>query len=808
MSPTRCGTVLILCVGVIVLMVALSSGFLLAVAPQRGAGHTQAVMHLARMAAFSGRDHAIATLLQDHGTQPFTTLRGAWRQEFKALDGSNAPVSRWETQLGLKTPSADPQVNVSPRHRVLALLLEFGPDAVATYKGRGFHSVLGAEDDGDGIHPTARWHELDHLDLKLRSTDPSESSYTMRYAVEIVDGDALLRANPDYPDYANLPWEPDHDPARPRFPINPESGAPDEVEYLRYLAYTQRYARAAASMYGTRDARRDNLSPYIHGTDGFDLERTDLLSDGSLATNVGRYGEQGHRGVFGYLMRGERYRWNHWGGSFTGTPGQYIGSGRVADYGTVLSLFSYHDNGTQPIGYTDRLHAAVLSPYGHGLRDRDWEPADPASPLNGARADHPNVPWRVNLLTASEMVRERLLLGLSSHLRFEERKNGGRSSTTNLLGTGYPEHAPLSLDDGRYVELIGNTGQGGAARIDRGFRLGDTNGTDGQIFAASRGSYWWDAVAALAHTIELADRTWNRGWDATDPTVPDGLHDSRCLLDPTEADPAAVLDAIENEWLRLIGEDPSDPQRGLLSTRRSGFQVDVGYGENLWTPARVEPEADTRAMEYLLNDLRMSLLGRDARNFNADDANRDGIVDAADAESTCAGWWYRGERTWSFWYPGLDAVADPANTWLTRRTWYRMWYGASRLDSADPDHVPGTHNFLARWNGERWVEYVEGDPRFDRFLAINQPFLRHPGGVAWSATNRPIKPWSATGRFVVDRSRQWRIAVRGQVLDAVTRISVGQLELETTYMIVPDGGGDVGRSRIAHQRVHLHVDTE
>ena len=819
-QQNRTATVLIMSVAVIVLMVTMATAFLRAVSPQRGAGQRQLIQRLAHVAARSGQAHGIDAILDDYNNQSFTSLRGTWHRDFLPLASDLTPVETWEHSGDFsvaREAALNDDINVMPDDRILWMLSRWGLDSVPVYYGGGssFSRVLGAVDDDYERLPTARWHNMSYLDGSMlslidQSADEAEAlnnaQYIMRYASEILDADSHININPDYPNFPNIPGEPGYDNAQPSFFVHYNRADPDNLNYLKYQSYLQRFGRAIRSMHSTRDARSNNMHPYLYGYDRLDTERSDIALDGTQRTNAkAEYSIYSSRIMSEHFFRGDVTRWNTWANSHANRQQTFVYAGPVHSPWILPPVWD--GAGTQSIDYSLPQTAQVLQPYGHGLRDRSWDPSRPTSWLNGSANDNPNVPWNINALTASTYVRSHMLLGLSSHLTFQERINGSRSSQLNLFGEQYPDPFPLSLDDGRHVGFIGLDGDNGVSRIDFGFTMGGGTDTDGQILRATCNSYWWDAIAALGLSLERAQQVYNRQWDPTDNTVAGGsIYDPASFLDPSEGNPAVIQQYIESEWLRIIGENTTTPTTGLLASLEHGNAVTVGYGDTADKgTSRLEPGDNTRAMEYLLNDLRMSFFGSDALNFNGDDANRDGTVDQQDAESTRAGWWHNGVRVWSWWWDGILRTESNVNEWMEKPSWYRMWYGDSQMASP---YMSGLRNRIARWNGTEWQEYVAGDPEFDELLAINTPFLNDPQGAAWSSNNPPIKPWSATGRFFVGKSKLFRLVTRGQVYDNIIGRPSGEVNMESTFAIVEDPtSGDLNNSHVIYTRYHLNKNS-
>ena len=821
LTSQRRATVLIMSVAVIVLMVTMATAFLRAVSPQRGAGQRQLIQRLADVAARSAQAHAIDAILDDYNNQSFTSLRGSWHQAFLPLAADNNAVESWE-ESGItgtaRVAVLDDDINVLPENRLLWMLSRWGLDSVPVYAGKSssFSKVLGAIDDNDSSLPAARWYNLSYLDKNMlsiidQSADELEAlnnaQYIMRYAVEILDADSHININPDYPNFPNISGEPGYDNMQPSFPVHYDASDPDNLNYLKYQSYLQRFGRAIRSMHSTRDARSNNLHPYVYGYEPFDTERSDIALDGTQRGNSkATYSIFSSRIMSEYFFRGDVSRWNTWANSHDNKQQTFIYAGPVHSPWIIAPVWD--GSGTQAVDYSLPQTAQLLQPYGQGLRDQSWDPGRANSWHNGTSANNPNVPWNVNALTASVYVRSHMLLSLSADLMFQERGNGSRSSQMNLFGEQYPDPFPLSLDDGRHVDFIGLDGANGLSRIDFGFTMHGGTDTDGQILRASSNSYWWDAIAGLALSLQRAQEVFNRQWDPTNTTVASGsIYDPASLLDPSTTNPATIQLQIESEWLRIIGENLVDPSTGLLASLEHGNTVLVGYGDAADKKAsRLEPGDNTRAMEYLLNDLRMSFFGSAPLNFNGDDVNQDGVVDQADAESTCSGWWHNGVHMWSWWWDGVQRTEVVGNEWMQKPCWYRFWYGESQM--ATP-YMPGQRNRIARWTGTMWQEYIVGDPEFDALLAINTPFLNDPQGAPWSDINLPIKPWSASGRFFVGKSKLYRLISRGQVYDNIIGKASGEVNLETTFAIVEDPTtNNLEDSHVIYKRYHLNKNSD
>ncbi len=815
------GTVLIMSVAVIVLIVSLATAYLKAVSPQRGAGKRQVMQRMANNAANSAQAHAIAAILDDHNNLSYTSDQGRWRQDFFPVAADNTLVQPWEFEgatAAVRTPAYDDDLNVLPENRITYMMSLWALDAVPVYSSGAFHRILGAPNDYSTStragNPVSRWHNLDYLDKNLLSifdSSPDEATalndaqFIMRYSVEVLDADSHININPDYPQFLNIPSEPNYDSNLPNYPMHYDVADPDNTLYLKRQSYINRFARSIKSMHSTRDARASNLHQYLYGYSHTDTERVEIASDGGTRGNSkADHLIASHRHASENFFRGDVTRWDTWANSEDNKQQTFIYAGNVHSPWTIPSVFD--GAGTMSASYSTHTLAQLLTPYGAGMRDHSWDENNANSWLNGSSANNPNVPWRINLLTAPLHVRSHMLLGLSSHLMFEENLNGGRSSPYDLFGHHYPDAFPLSLDDGRHVRFIGGD-RNGAERIDFGFSLNTSTDANGTIFRPSRNSYWWDTVAALGLSIEVAQKVYNYRWSPVDDTVAQGsIYDPDCLLDINETDPAVILQLVEKDWLRILGEDYDNPSAGLLASLEHGNKRDVGYGDTASKMScRLEPGSNTRGMEFLLNDLRMSFFGSSALNFNGDDANDDGVVNVQDAESTRAGWWHNGTRMWSWWWDGVPRTSDSNNEWMTNPTWYRMWYGDSQMNTP---YSPGAHNRIARWTGTEWVEYIAGDTEFDDFLEINKPFINDPDGNPWSASNPPIKPWSATGRFFVGHSNLFRILVRGQIYDNITAEHAAEINFESTFAVIKDNSGNMDDSHILYKRYHINKNAE
>ncbi|NRA39043.1 MAG: hypothetical protein HRU15_12945, partial [Planctomycetes bacterium] len=521
-------------------------------------------------------------------------------------------------------------------------------------------AIFGAQ--ADITSPVARWYNVDYLDESMMSILPENATsadeaealenaqYITRYAAEIIDLDGLMRINPDYPSTPNLPGDHNYDNSKPSFPTDFDASNPADPNegYLKYQSYMNRYARSVLSMQSTREVRTTNAHMFHKGYDPLDLRITNARLDGGLMINSkGSVGPVSRRSSSSQMFRGAMYSWAFYDGGAARLK-EFSYAGKAHNYHTLGHYFQSHVLG---VGYIMYSEGQMFGPFGAGMRDQSWDDANVSSPVNGTAADNPNVPWRVNLLTSTSRVREMMILSLSSHIMFARDgdfpsgeagqpgfRNRAGSAAADLFGEHYPEAFPLGLDDGRDVLYIGAlkaketiTNASAEVRKVEGFKIGGTQDQSGFPLWSNRFSYWFDVVSALGKATESAYFAWNRDWDPrlrdkdgrTEAGPVKTKTDPGSLIRPSESDRDAMIQQVEEEFLRILGENLTNPSTGLLA----GNKVETGYGAPR-PMSQLYPSTNTRAMEYLLNDIRMSFFGTDARNFNADGDGSDDYAES------------------------------------------------------------------------------------------------------------------------------------------------------------------------------------
>ena len=404
---------------------------------------------------------------------------------------------------------------------------------------------------------------------------------------------------------------------------------------------------------------------------------------------------------------------------------------------------------------------------------------------------------------------------------------------TDLFGIGYPEPFPLSYDSGRNVPIIGDEekllGTDGALYIGPG---GMKNRSEYRRSGSEhpapscRLSYLADIGQALYTAIDCARTLWDdekalrvdKEFDST--LAPWGLHMYRgdannSLITPVDSSTTAdeMLSQVIRETYRILGEGPvldsvsgSNPATSMGSIDRTGVfdpngktllaggRTLVGAGSigNISFPnkkpspgsgdweisAQLEPSANTRAMEYVLNDLMISLFGKanpayvigskDYKNI-AVDFNGDGK-----AESTVTGWWDQsGNQVWSWWWDGLGPYVqvNPGDEYMKEGAWYRF---------------RGT-DILRKVNGE-WVPV----PDSGSFLSYNNIWLT--GSVEY-----PIKPFSKTGRLFIGRSKLMNGFIRAEVYDILNKKPLAVADRYFVYRMDPNNDEDFSDSHVIIQ---------
>ena len=877
------GSVLLLCIGAVVLMATLATYFITAVDLQREASKNIGMSHIVQMGQSTALSEVMQKILDEVASGKASSYQRSWRYDYHSVNVDGEPRYGWEGSWKLAGSAKLPRPGLVNDHRInldhkdgIDHIFNGLDDGNNYMQDRGTLALGIPIPQGASHYKTkqsfntfVRWNDLQFFNKNLREVPEADDPvYVLRYAALVYDNEGLMPINHNFPSL---------DPSDPfKGPPAYNPSIPDDEDYLHFQSYVNRYARALKSMVGGELVKIGNRSQsinaqnqYREGYDEYDLETlwvdaSGKLMDASFKSDARR--DTHLRTTIDSVFRGSGMA--RWSGSTDANYMTYNSGGPRTTPWDVNTAVRNESNYGQ-----DRNEALHLTPYGRGMRDDSWLGAEKGvnqiDSTKGA-ARNPNCPWRINVLTGSGNAVYAMLYGMSSHLR-----HGETSTVPNadLFGLNYPEAFPLAIDAGRDVKVIGelhpqeeldreawgnkgpNSGgpqamsnwnygtptsraksyaewvtglqwdissptvasflnvlpKSSGTELSYGGLPRDYN-TSNNIYRkyprrAYINSYWWDLHDSMMRTIMVANKAWNKrtpteesNYGAVDDTyvADDSSYIKRFSTGTiSQSDPAVMRLNFELEFLRIIGESlPTGGYTindGVLGSAVTGNVVTTGFGRTRGTrdfggtpkwrytftkyPSQLQPTANVRAMEYLLNDYRMSLLGSEALDFNGDGY----------AESTTNGWKLGGQTVWSWWWDGVHEVNDEAtNGWLTVPTWYRFYDGDANI---------------YRLEGANW-RALNGAER-TKLLAVNGAFLRTtwngtPGSVEdqWNGltvsgivSNGPIKNWSATGRFFIGPSKCFNYILKTQLLNLDTNIKA--FEISTHGVVDIDANRDV-----------------
>ena len=678
-----------------------------------------------------------------------------------------------------------------------------------------------------------------HIDPSLTPAEKADirrtSRYVLRYTAQALDLHSMQTIN------NNFPHELGSDS------IDRGSGSTDSVHYIRYQNYLRCYGRSIKSQRGVvaggeQPRRQDSQDPLdvetvgIQVEVGSDLQPKTVFNTVSPLHNDGRIKiERAFRG--GDLQWGRRR-----GNNFAPlSPGH---KGRVYTWSHLRSVFltssgrMWNTNNYIFTPYGDGMLDDELVASGSGDEvSTPWRVNLLSAPRNTLRA------MVYGLNSHSRHMNSWKTSG-NPDLDKDADDHNNKLHPTDLLGRDYPEAFPLSLDSGRDVPLMG---VGGAYRwipADGGddkvyadpdgyeystYRPGGTTkrvsfaiGASAQDLAApgTRLSYINDITVALRLAIDDARRLWDEEeplftGTQTNP-VPWGAflyrnNQNQSLIKPVTSSttPDDMLEQVLREIYRILGEgeirgshpaisigsidragnvDPSGKTllaggRTMVGSGSAGSLLNSANRGDWEISAKLSPSANTRAMEYVLNDFMISLFGKANPNYVigskdyaniAVDFNGDGK-----AESTVTGWWNQSdEQVWSWWWDGLGPYVrvDANNEYMKRGGWFRFTGG----------------KIYRQLDGDRWVEI----PDYANFITYNTIWLT--GNMTY-----PIKPFAKTGRFFIGRSKLFNGFVRGQVFDILNKKPLATSDRYFVYRIDPNDDDDFSDNHIIIQNDDL-----
>ena len=736
LNTQRYASALILVIMTLALMVTVAVSFMSIVGNRQGNAVAVALQTHAELAMQQSQAHVIRLLNEsmkeirdgDGNVNAFNTYRNApYLREFWPLVDEDA--NPWTDDRKPRTPTnkatLQPTTNTASAHPLIntnITLKDMRHTSSGTPNYYRWHNVAWLTGDLKRIDMDLSLPEADRIKLM------KSARYVVRYTAQVQDDNAFLAMNNNYPDTLSTGES-----------INRGSAATDSVHYIRQQNYLRNFGRSLKSMLSSsRAARQPRMQlrsdKNLTRNDPLDLETVSVNDYGSRLSHAAGPANSDVRTTAERMFRGGDLSY-----SGAGMP-NYMHKGRQYTW-LHATKFSYAYMGQ------------AFAPYAESIRDEDM-----ADVANGDPVGPVSTPWRVNMLTASNAPTLRIMLsGLSSHVRLNEVSH----HNADLFGLRYPEPFPLDFDAGRSHTLVSPSF--GRPKLDV---FWNSNGGGGY-----RNSYINDAVYALAFSIQLAKAVWGEG-----ASLHSSITSSGCYLDATTlTNTDAMTEQVMRETYRILGEHEVNAGAGSVRTGSflAGDEVTIGDGRSVNRNCQISPTANSRAMEYFLNDMMISLFGKANPDFTVGDAvtndsialdfNQDGY-----AESTVTGWYdhANGRRVWSWWWDGLGPyvrVADQ-NDYMKRPGWYRFYAG---------DATP------YRKIGGEW----KAVPDVATFYEYNDLWLKNGGSY-------PIKPFSKTGRLFIGKSRYFSAFMRAEVYDKRTELPVADVNRTFSYMLDPNNDGD------------------
>ncbi|MFW5828977.1 MAG: hypothetical protein ACOCXA_01835 [Planctomycetota bacterium] len=833
-NNTRASAV-VMCVGLVVLMATLATAFLATISRTRGAtrGHEQrAVLDL----ELDRLRHDVIAKLQaaglDHASD-ITVQSQDWYRDYQAVDvnGLHAWHIDWQDGGG---PSEDPAVNVpwTEDPRLDPMLTDGGFWQPAFPTGVYYQAGL----------PLVRRVERGDFSLDANLQPIMDASgntrdggrYEIRQVAMNLDANAMLSLHPDWP--VALP------------------GMAADEKVLSWASYAQHYGGMIRSQAAALSQAPTGISWHGHASDSpvffdawpFRRQIEGLGLDGELAhdklrdnANSDNYpaGNNGQRallyeGLFRRIGLAPR------AGILNSDKSTIYATGPTKNYATSWTQFA-------PTGlYTPQQLMGFGEQSQGGGKNFDVPPVYWFGFAPGLRAGQPgmtgdrqaacNTPWRINLLTATPATLQAMINSLSEATSLV----GGR----NPFGDHYPDPFPLRHNEGRFVPValekdsergyllmrdFGN-GQGGAMRY-------ATQGQAGKSDAAQH-SYLRDLRQALDLALFAQRVVYVLHTDSNQ--LADKLP-AACLLKTSEppTEPNEIIANLLDEVYRIMGEEVQGGSSGRPATSNGLLQKRTGPvgwpgGADSWrsnqqiehtirkinkprgesveylTADAVLPSGvNTRALEYALNDIMISLFGAanpawfragsaDEMAGRAVDFNGDGM-----AESTLTGWWDGSRRVFSFWWQGLgpeeglDAnVFNASNDlpsgvepWMLQPAWYRIY-------AADDVH--------RRAGGGSWEPLTAMER--NTMKQATEPFLSWSGfpsdSMPGTDNGTPIRPYAHSGRLVAGPSDSFHLLLRVELVDTVTNQVVQRLDEFGMYHRDPNRDGDADDGHFVYRR--------
>lgn len=843
-SSSRLGSSLLLVVSMIVLMVTVATAFMTTMSRQRGT----AVLLAARTRCEIGMEQATAAIIRQlleeytDSTKAYSWTKKTGGSEWhrRCVPVNNPDGDPW-TDDGVPAGSgfndAGNLVNVGGDVDLADMMQRSTGDDRTNYYGI-FSQYRGTR---------ARWHNMRfyddfmqpiEIDASLSEAEKADirrnARYVLRYAVVNMDCEGQITANNNYPDA----------------PIYFDGSNNDE--FNRYQSYLRHFGRNIKSMTAAHGGRgdadmqqyRSQKGDFSQVRDPFDYENLCVFPDG-IQMDWG-----GDNSAFGLMndlrlrrestFRMDARNWVEKSSGITTKSPHMPGHVRLTTWYQIGRKMG--GTGMGGAYYTPHF---VFTPYGGSMLGEPLDTVDPDPCTVPWRVNL--------LTCASEisngMIRGLSAHNkFGSGTRYDKDPatttkwyEKASQATANLFGPGYPEAFPLGFEDGKDVPLVGMVhknripgyvinGTGDHTTYEKPYRHEEPYYFGGDLqdrYPAAAFSYWADVVHALGLVRSRIHWAWRGGGDiSTWGGHPHNIGDYQYLMknpisgsniqtsngdsyiDKDETDPDVMMNQVIMEVCRVIGEGYIAPHSGavpatswnkynhalpsLLGGGESfvGLNIKKGGGSAHWMKrCQLSPQTNTRAMEYTLNDVLISLFGKanphyqhgvDQLKHIAVDFNGDGY-----AESTATGWHNTAtdQHTWSWWWNGLGPDGEPlSGNWMKQGCWIRFHEDQS----------------IERKRGGQWIALTVAEK--NEFLTVNDVFLYD----RWTLDRGPIRQFSHTGRFFIGKSSMFQSFVRAEILNIPKRRVMAAVNRSFIYHIDPNKDGSFEDSHVAtHQEFDM-----
>ncbi len=840
-SSTRLASSLLLVISMIVLMVTVATAFMTTMSRQRGT----AVLLAARTRAEIGMEHATAKhiklLLEDYRdtSSKYSKASGSsgsrWYVDSLAIgDPDGDPWTEDGTPLGSGYRDTNNMVNIGNSVNLADMMNRSSGDSRNEYYG------MSSE--------ISRWHNIEFYDdfFQPIEIDPSlpeaqkallrkRARYVLRYSHKTMDCDAQLTVNNNYPGAPIL-----YNSASPD----------DYNRYQSYLRHFGRSIKSMTAMISNLDGRqmRSDDGDFSDTKDQFDYEELSIWADGLPMDWDGDASHRRMVNLLDdlRLRRESAFRMDprtwveNTNGLDTKTP-HMKGSNRITTWHSI----GRHHGGTGMNGAYYHPHFQ-FTPYGASMLGTPLGGTDECTVpwrVNMLTCNYRALASIYGGLSSHIKHASSGVPYLADHASKSSWWSSGAGANADLFGPGYPEPFPLGFEDGKDIHLIGDINKsvlagttwpdydngylankqpffGGGLSVDDKGVAAYKNGT-WMYYPAYAHSYWADVFQAF----DLTRRRIISAWESPRNLYTNHQRNSEeyffvmqnpetganysgghepSWIDPATDDPDTMMNQIIMETCRILGEGYISPHSGATPAQswnrydNSALSL-LGGGEALvglnmrwdWKdrPAKrckLSLQANTRAMEFVLNDCLISLYGKANPHYNpASDNLRDIAVDFNGdgyAESTVTGWYNTATnaRVWSWWWNGLGPEAFPANgDWMKQGTWIRFYQNGD----------------IERKRGGSWIA-LSGAEKTE-FLSVNN-FLLNGNWV--SDGSSPVRPFSYTGRLFIGKSKKFQVFMRTEVLNIPKRKVMAATNRTFVYNIDPNNDGDFEDSHIASQQ--------